>query len=365
MTERYMEMISLKTYMGVVTGNLTQIDRKAKYVVINDHKALRYDLLFLMCGEKFQKPLQEYRMPFAENPDNVFLINCPMDANKAVAKLKEYQRHECHEDKVVVYGHFLQAYSCLAGLLEYGVPGNRIVLVEPFPYSMNIDRKRRHNISVFNDPDIYHSTMDFIREQAIQVYSSYYFINWTFSPDTNVVASVRFESKHKMLELGCQAIFFFYDKSISPRIYQVINQAGLVFDGTCVHACHSKAPCQCRQQTDGSHLQAGWWWTAPAAPTTRAFTGPAPSPSTRGGTLPPTCSTSTSTAWRSAPSWGSRCATCWFRALCAAATPKNTDGTSIWTSGTGKSRTLDFSVFISHLPVLSFLLVCHAPFFSS
>ncbi|KAF7264351.1 hypothetical protein GWI33_023418, partial [Rhynchophorus ferrugineus] len=131
---------------------------------------------------------------------------------------------------IIVYGHFLQAYNCLAGLLEFGIPGSKIVLIEPFPYLMNIDRKRRHNISIFNDPDVYHAVTEHIAAQGIKVHSSYYFIDWNFDIEENIVTSVKFESRHKMLELNCQAIFFFYDKSISPKIYQLLNSAGIVFD---------------------------------------------------------------------------------------------------------------------------------------
>ncbi|XP_050302065.1 cilia- and flagella-associated protein 61-like [Anthonomus grandis grandis] len=234
MTDKHIDMMNLKAFVNVVSGNISQINRKERYITVNERNALRYDLLFLMCGEKFQKPLQDYRMPFAENPDNFFLINCPADGNKAITKLRDFQKGDYSEENIIVYGHFLQAYSCLAGLLEYGVPGNKITLVEPFPYSMNIDKKRRHNISVFNDPEIYHATMEYINAQGIEVYSSYYFINWTYCPEENIITEVKFESKHKMLKMACQAIIFFYEKSISPRIYQVINSAGLVFDGRLV-----------------------------------------------------------------------------------------------------------------------------------
>ncbi|CAG9770000.1 unnamed protein product [Ceutorhynchus assimilis] len=235
MSEKYMESINLKAYVNVVIGNITTIDRRQKLIIVNDHKMLRYDLLFLMTGEKFQKPLQSYRLPFQENPMNMFLVNCAVDAYNAIKALKELQKDmNVNEDNIIVYGHFLQVYSCLAGLLEYGIPGNKIVLIEPFPYSMNIDKKKRHNISVFNDPDIYHSTMEYIKQQGIRMYSSYYFINWEYWEEENRILSVRFESKHKMLEMSCQAIFFFYDKTISPKIYQVVSQCGLVFDGRLV-----------------------------------------------------------------------------------------------------------------------------------
>lgn len=52
-----------------------------------------------MCGEKFQKPLQDYRMPFAENPENVFLLNSAIDGNKAIMKLKDFQRGDYRDGK--------------------------------------------------------------------------------------------------------------------------------------------------------------------------------------------------------------------------------------------------------------------------
>ncbi|XP_060532710.1 cilia- and flagella-associated protein 61-like isoform X2 [Cylas formicarius] len=233
-TSKYLDTIRLETYVNVVNGVLTEINRKDQYIVINDQAMLQYDLLFLMCGEEFQMPLKSYKLPFVETPNNVFLINGPLDGNRAVAELKKMRNHRTLEDTVIVYGHFLQSYVCLAGLLEYGVPGSCIVFVEPFPYRMAIDRKRRHNISIFNDSEIYHATIKFIRAQGVTVYPSYYFIDWTYCPKENRISAAKFESKHKMIEVKCQAAFFFYEKGVSRRIYQVVSKAGLVFDGRLV-----------------------------------------------------------------------------------------------------------------------------------
>lgn len=49
-----------------------------------------------------------------------------------------------------------------------------------------------------------------------------------------MVTSIRFESKHKMIDIECLALFAFGDKSISTRTFLAINRAGLVFDGNLV-----------------------------------------------------------------------------------------------------------------------------------
>lgn len=131
----------------------------------------------------------------------------------------------------MVYGHFLQAYVTLFGLLNYGLSGCHIVFVEPFPYSMTLDKMHRHNVSVFNDPDVDEAVMEKIKKEGIEIYSSYYFIEWQIDPALNVITSAKFESKHHMLEVPCTAMFFFNEKGISPRLYKVITEAGLVFDG--------------------------------------------------------------------------------------------------------------------------------------
>lgn len=63
------------------------------------------------------------------------------------------------------------------------------------------------------------------------MYSSYHFIDWTYDSQSNLITSAKFESRHKILELNCLAMFFFNDKEISDRIQKIIRNAGLVYDG--------------------------------------------------------------------------------------------------------------------------------------
>lgn len=66
---------------------------------------------------------------------------------------------------------------------------------------------------------------------GVVTYSSYHFVDWVFDQVQNMITSVIFESKHKMLELECVALFYFQDKQISPKIYNTLNDANLVYDG--------------------------------------------------------------------------------------------------------------------------------------
>ncbi|CAH1118654.1 unnamed protein product [Phaedon cochleariae] len=235
MDARYMDMISFKTYVNFVQGKVTNLDRKEQLVVINNNSYANYDLLMLMNGEQFQMPVRSNRVPFQEKPDNVFIINHIVDANNAVVKLKHlHNKFKDPDYVIIIYGHFLQAHATMHGLLSFGVPGNHMVYIEPFPYSMTIEKRHRHNVSIYNDPDIDQTIYDHIKDEGITIYSSYYFIDWTYDPSDNIITMAKFESRHKMLEMECLAMFFFNEKEVSPRVYRVINNAGLVYDGRLV-----------------------------------------------------------------------------------------------------------------------------------
>lgn len=242
---RRLDMISLRTYVNMVQGKVTKIDRKEQIIHLNENSFLQYDLLFLMTGEQFRKPPRTYEG--GENPENVFLINNAVDANKAILKLKELMMYnkdpDCKQnctaklssvqifsDIILVYGHFLQAYVTLHGLQTFGIPGSHIVFVEPFPYTL-ASRDNRINVAIFNDPDIDEAVRDKLICEGIEVYSSYNFLEWQFDQAMNIITSAKFEAKHNMLEVPCTAMFFFNEKGISQRLYKVMTDAGLVFDG--------------------------------------------------------------------------------------------------------------------------------------
>ncbi|RZB94437.1 hypothetical protein BDFB_012732, partial [Asbolus verrucosus] len=100
---RYMDSICLKTYVNVVTGVMTSINRKEKYVGLNDDSYIPYDYLFLMCGEQFQKPPERNKdltrhdmKKKSEFPQNVFIINTEADAANAFNALKNLAQSQKH-----------------------------------------------------------------------------------------------------------------------------------------------------------------------------------------------------------------------------------------------------------------------------
>ncbi|KAJ8980373.1 hypothetical protein NQ317_009367 [Molorchus minor] len=232
---RHLEMVSLRNYINYVQGRMTKIDRKEQLVVVNETSMLYYDLLFLMCGESFSKPKKKNNVSVTEEPCNIFIVNDATDVHNAVVKLKQmYNANIDEEYQIIVYGHFLDAYCTLNGLLTYGIPGNHIIFIEPFPFSMEMEKRQRHNVSIFNDPEVDQVVLDEMKAQGITVYCSYYFVDWEYDEEENVVTAVKFESRHKILELECMAMFYFHNKGVVPRVYRVINEAGLVFDGRLV-----------------------------------------------------------------------------------------------------------------------------------
>lgn len=58
-------------------------------------------------------------------------------------------------DTIIIYGHNLQSYCTLEGLLLHGIPGKCLVLIENFPYKGYQDKRlTQQNISIFNNPEI-------------------------------------------------------------------------------------------------------------------------------------------------------------------------------------------------------------------
>lgn len=82
MTGRYLDELNLRTYVNSVTGKLTAIRRKDQMIIINNEVLLPYDLLFLMAGEIFLRPVN------SNKPENLFVINNAYEANNALIKLK-------------------------------------------------------------------------------------------------------------------------------------------------------------------------------------------------------------------------------------------------------------------------------------
>lgn len=85
----YLSLLSLSTYVTVITGVMSAIDRKNKCIVVNGTN-LNYDLLFLTCGKQYQMPkrTEDKRGQTVERPNNVFVVNTETDIDIVIKTLR-------------------------------------------------------------------------------------------------------------------------------------------------------------------------------------------------------------------------------------------------------------------------------------
>ncbi|KAI4464446.1 cilia- and flagella-associated protein 61 [Holotrichia oblita] len=223
----YLSQLSLRTYVNIVNGVMTAINRKQKTITVNN-TFLPYDMLFLTCGRQYQMPQRTGKGRRAEFPDNVFIVNSEIDADVALTKLNRIISDlAVNKYTVVVYGHNMEALSCLAALLEFGIPSENLALVYPIPK----DDDAYSHCLVFDDSDVEEAVFNEIKELGIAVYSGFHFVNWSFDEEKNGINAAMFESQHQLHEIECIGMFAYCDKAISMRTFLAMNRAGLVFDG--------------------------------------------------------------------------------------------------------------------------------------
>ena len=238
----YMVKLNLRSYINIIYGKLTAINKIEKYIVVNHSSLIHYDYLMIFCGKLFHLPS---KYAFVENvekcvhgrrksidksiediPQNVFLINTEIDAANSMIALKHFIKKKDHLP-IIVYGSCLEAYCCVAALLEFGVKGNNICFVE------TLDRDYPY-ITCFNDKDIDGAVMENIRNNNVNVLSGYYFADWTFSKSLQIVTEVKFESKTKTIFVECAAMFYYGNKCISKTAFLAFERGQIVFDGSLV-----------------------------------------------------------------------------------------------------------------------------------
>ncbi|CAK1543023.1 unnamed protein product [Leptosia nina] len=260
-TDRYIKSVPFYYYVDVLSGVMAKIDRKKKCIHLKDGGIKFYDELVLACGQQFQHPdyLKEStdtgtdvkaskfcdRLPMddiryqpdrvpppPELPDNVMLINSLFEANSCLRKLLALIKETKHSDsclsednKIVVYGDCVEAYSCIAALLELGISARTIAFVEPFP--PEDDTKMR--VNCFNNETVDERVQLSLKKLKIQVYRRTYLYGWWQKDDR--VETIRLISPLTALHLPCFALFYYGLRAIDVYAFKAINECGLVYDG--------------------------------------------------------------------------------------------------------------------------------------
>ncbi|KAI4454655.1 cilia- and flagella-associated protein 61 [Holotrichia oblita] len=223
----YLSLLSLCTYVTVITGVMSAIDRKNKSILVNG-TSLSYDLLFLTCGKQYQMPkrAEDKRGKTVERPNNVFIVNTETDIDIVIKTLKELVTND-HPGHIIVYGYTLDAYCCVEAVIELGVPFNRVYFILP---PRTTEDPYVHN-TIFNDNDVEDAVNDKIKKLGIQMYVDYEFVDWTFDDKNHNIISIRFESKTRLLDVDCMAVFMYEKKRISTKTFKAVTNCNLIFDG--------------------------------------------------------------------------------------------------------------------------------------
>ncbi|CAH2041539.1 unnamed protein product, partial [Iphiclides podalirius] len=216
-TDRYLKSVPYYFYVDVITGVMVRIDRLP------------------MDDPRYQPD----RVPPPPHlPENVMLINSLFDANTCLRKLlwmisdsKDFADCLHENNRIVVYGECLDAYSCIAALLELGIEPSMLAFVEPFPP----EDPAAMRVNCFNNETVDERVQSGLEELGIQVYRRCYFHGWkTFG---SRVETLHFMTQNQAISFPCFAFFYYGIKAIDLQTFKglgrslAITECGLVYDG--------------------------------------------------------------------------------------------------------------------------------------
>ncbi|KAM7117624.1 cilia- and flagella-associated protein 61 [Ciconia maguari] len=237
--EDYAQM-SLCSWVNVVVGKMTGINRAAKYVVVSKEKKVPYDYLVLCTGQKYQVlsptgadisklPTNREvtskwpRRHTGKVPSNHFTLSDDQDCLKAMHWLKENVVNS--EGNIIVYGNTIDIYTTVETLLSLGIDGSRIHLVQP-PLSSNV--------TCLNNNEIESAVQEALSKAGVSVYYDSILARWNEGNDPDLITCAAFTTNTKPFKLQCSAFFSFAYRTVDYETFKAINDACLVFDGRLV-----------------------------------------------------------------------------------------------------------------------------------
>ncbi|XP_062464093.1 cilia- and flagella-associated protein 61 isoform X1 [Pezoporus occidentalis] len=232
--------MSLRSWVNVVVGKMTSINRAAKYVVVSKEQRVPYDYLVLCAGQQYQVPsptgadirklpttrevLSEWPQRYTGKvPSNHFTLNDNQDCAKAARWLREHIVNA--EGNVIVYGNTIDIYTTVEALLSLGIAGSRIHLVQP-PLSSNV--------TCLNNNELEGAVGQALVEAGVSVHWDSVLAQWGTGSDPDLITCASFTTSTKPFQLQCSAFFSFAYRTVDYETFKAINDACLVFDGRLV-----------------------------------------------------------------------------------------------------------------------------------
>ncbi|NXR66662.1 CFA61 protein, partial [Rhadina sibilatrix] len=239
--EDYAQM-SLCSWVNVVVGKMTGINRSAKYVVVSKEKKVPYDYLVLCMGQSYQvscmlsEPAEysqilcnisdvtsQWPQRYMEKvPSNHFTLNDAQDCLEAARWLEE--NLVSSRGNVIVYGNTIDIYTTVETLLSLGIDGSRIHLVQAPLSSAS---------PCLADATLERTVGEALSEAGVAVHPDSVLAQWG-QGDHGCISWVAFITATNPLHLQCSAFFSFAYRTLDYETFKAINDACLVFDGRVV-----------------------------------------------------------------------------------------------------------------------------------
>lgn len=243
--------LAMRTWVNVVYGKMTAIDRSKKQVTVNGEAVVPFDHLVLCTGRQYVVPqpmgLDSFSFSEISNlksmstkrymgpvPPNLYLINDAFDAAVMLYRMENSVMK--NNGSVVVYGFTLDSLTCVQALIRLGIPPYNLFLVEP-----PLDEI---GVTSLNNPKIEDEIKNSLKSIGVQIHSDCVLAGWDDGqeveaeaedkPETREITSVTFTSPKGQISLDCQAFFCFCNKEVDFDAFTAINSACLVYDGRLV-----------------------------------------------------------------------------------------------------------------------------------
>ncbi|XP_076970906.1 cilia- and flagella-associated protein 61 isoform X3 [Tamandua tetradactyla] len=233
-------LMSLCSWVNIVVGRMTGIDRAAKQVIVSKEEIVLYDHLILCTGQQYQVPcptgaditkhLTNREIPDNSSqqytgkvPCNHFTLNDEEDCFKALNWIKN--NSITTEGNVIVYGNTIDIYTTVETLLHIGVRGSNIHLVHPPPTS---------NITCINNYSVESAVVNALLGAGVSFHRDALLAQWNDGEYPDPIRSASFTTPTKPFRLQCSMFFSFCEKNVDYETFKAFNDACLVYDGRLV-----------------------------------------------------------------------------------------------------------------------------------
>ncbi|NXQ57991.1 CFA61 protein, partial [Anthoscopus minutus] len=235
--EDYAQM-SLCSWVNVVVGKMTGINRSAKYVVVSKEKKVPYDYLVLCMGQSYQAlaptgadisevTRSQWPQRYTEKvPSNHFTLNNAQDCLEAARWLEE--NLVSSRGNIIVYGNTIDIYTTVETLLSLGIDGSCIHLVQAPLSSAS---------PCLGDAALERPVAEALAQAGVSVHPDSVLAQWG-QAEHGHISWAAFKAPQSAaaepLRLPCSAFFSFAYRTLDYETFKAISDACLVFDGRVV-----------------------------------------------------------------------------------------------------------------------------------